>query len=429
MQTHAAALARHLHGRGHQIELITYAHTGDPTPAAAYDAAQPFPTHRCLSRLSYWANIRTLQAHTARFQPELIYSSTPFYGLLQPLTSIPVVCRSVGNDVMRCWVPYPFRPGSAFLAAPAIERLLESIHRRLNAPAWLESWLFRARRRLVRRAARSAARVIANSDYTRERLLEFALAPERVDVVPGGVEVSAFAGAPDPALRARLGLAGGGPVVLTVCRLVLKKGVDVLLEAVARARRTLPEITLLVVGQGREAAKCRRLAARLGLEGAVRFLGAVPHPAIPAYYHLADCFVLASRIHRRRNGWADVETMGRVLCEANAAGVPVIATQTGGVPSLVTHDENGFLTPPDDPDALAAALVALWQAPERRARLVQAGRARASTEFDWSVVLGAYERAFARTLAEGLRHPAPPPAAGEPAPTPTTITDMTGPGD
>ena len=74
------------------IEVITYAHSGNPALAAAYDAAQPFPTRRCLSRLSYWANIRTLRAHAARFQPDLIYSSTPFYGLLQPLTRTPVVC-------------------------------------------------------------------------------------------------------------------------------------------------------------------------------------------------------------------------------------------------------------------------------------------------------------------------------------------------
>ncbi len=156
MQTHAAAIARHLHDRGHRIAVATYAQPDDADTApsaAAYDAAQPFPTYRCLSRLSYWANLRTLLQLVEDLRPELIYSSTPFYGLLTELTGLPVVCRSVGTDVMRCWVPYPFRPGSRIVALPFVERRLEGIYQRLRTPAWVDSLFFDARRRLVQRGA------------------------------------------------------------------------------------------------------------------------------------------------------------------------------------------------------------------------------------------------------------------------------------
>ncbi len=396
MQTHAAAMARHLHERGHPIAVATYAHGDDPAAGAAYDAAQPFPTYRCLSRLSFWANLRTLLGLVERLGPDLVYSSTPFYGALRALTDLPVVCRSVGNDVMRCWIPYPFRFASGLLSCPTLERRLEAIYRRLRSPAWLEDVLHDARHRLVQRAARTASAVVANSHFTRDRLLDLGVDPAAVAVVPGGVDVSRFSGESGQGLRAGLGTREMSPALLTVCRLVVKKGVDVLLQAVALARGDLPDLGLLVVGDGPELEKCQRLAVDLGLNGAVRFVGRVPHERIADYYHASDCFVLASRVHRRRNGWADVETMGRVICEANAAGIPVVATETGGVPSLVAHRRNGLLVPPDDPAALADALVSLWRRPSLRAHLREEGLRRARSEFDWEVVVGAYEGVFRR---------------------------------
>lgn len=404
MQTHAAALARCLHDRGHRVAVATYAQPDDPDTAAVaatYDSSQPFPTYRCLSRLSYWANLRRLQDLVAQLRPELIYCSTPFYGLLTELTGLPVVCRSVGTDVMRCWVPYPFRLGSRVVANPLVERHLEGIYRRLHTPAWVDDLFFEARRRLVRRGAQAASAIVANSSYTRDRLLELGVDPSSVYIVAGGVDAARFARNGRPDLRAHLGIQGSRPTILTVCRLVAKKGVDVLLQAVALARRELPGLSLVVVGDGPDREKCRQFGEQLGLDGAVRFVGRVPHDRVVDYYHAADFFVLASRVHQGRKGWADVETMGRVICEANAAGIPVVATETGGVPSLVTHEENGLLVPSDDPTALAAAMVRMWRSPGLRAQVREAGLGRARQEFDWEVVVGAYDEIFQR--AKGSR--------------------------
>lgn len=406
MQTHAAALARYLHERGHRLAVVTYAQPEDPhtvAAATAYDADQPFPTFRCLSRLSYWANLRTLQRLVDQLRPELIYASTPFYGLLTELTGLPVVCRSVGTDVMRCWIPYPFQRGSSIAAYPLVERQLEGIYRRLRTPAWVDDLFYDARRRLVCRGARAASAIVANSGYTRDRLLELGVDPGLVNVVAGGVDAARFARSGQAGFERQPDTPRIGPTILTVCRLVGKKGVDVLLQATAVARTELPGLSLLVVGDGPEREKCRCFGEQLGLDGAVRFMGRVPHERVVDFYHASDFFVLASKVHQKHGRWADVETMGRVICEANAAGIPVIATETGGVPSLVTNEENGLLVPPDDPAALATAMVRMWRSPALRVRVREAGLKRARQQFDWKVVVGAYEEIFERAKGSRFR--------------------------
>lgn len=399
MQTHAAALAQGLSERGHNVAVITYAQTDDHQSAESYDASQPFPTYRCLRRLSYWGNVRTIQEYANRLNPEIIYSSTPFYGIMRTVANIPTVCRSVGTDITRCWIPYPFRFGSQILSLPAVDKKLYELYQRMHAPAWMDDILYSARRDLVRLAACNASALAANSHYTRDRLLEIGVDPSVISVVPGGVAASRFAGGNHTTLRARIDKGGADPLILTVCRLVMKKGIDVLLEAVALARKELPRLQLLIVGDGPERKKCEQLAAELGLGSSVRFLGKVPHEEIVGYYHSADLFVLASRVHRRRKSWADVETMGRVICEANAAGIPVIASNTGGVPSLITDNANGLLVTPNNPAHLAATIVSLWRNPSLQAGIIAGGLQRAREEFDWDIVINTYEGIFRKTIA------------------------------
>ncbi|MDO8673900.1 MAG: glycosyltransferase family 4 protein [Dehalococcoidia bacterium] len=402
MQTHAVALANGLYKRGHSIAVVTYREAKDAMAAAEYDSAQPYPTYRILSRLSYWANLRLLHRLTVKLNSSIVYGSTPFYGLLAALDGIPVVCRSVGNDIMRCWVPYPFRLGSNLLAYPLLEQKIYALYRRLGKPNCFEDVLFSARRELVRRAACAASAVIANSDFTRDRLLEVGVSPAAVNVVSGGVDTARFAVNRRPELRERLSLGRKGPVLLTVCRLVEKKGVDLLLKAVAIIKGQIPTVALVIVGDGPEKEKCERLAVLLGLGDTVRFIGRVPHGQIVEYYHAADCFVLASRSHRRNNGWADVETMGRVLCEANAAGIPVVAADTGGTRSIIRNGENGILVPADDAEALAAAVLRLWNEPELRVWLRDSGLKRARAEFDWDVIVGEFERIIGEAAGDGV---------------------------
>jgi phosphatidyl-myo-inositol dimannoside synthase len=404
MQSHALHLTRYLAARGYEVDVFTYRTVDrrERDRAAAFDALQPFPVRRVLSRVGHWRNIDLLAAHGRRSRPDLVYASTVFYGALAPALGLPAVCRSAGNDVLRPWIAYPFRRGSRLLSAEVVERLLYGAFRKLRRPAFVDRLFQERRHRLMAESLRSMDRVFANSEFTADLLTAAGASAGRVRVVVGGVDVERFA-RPEldvSALRLELGLPRDRFLLATICRLQPKKGIDVLLAALAELRRTRPEAHLVVVGDGPMAGACRLLAARLGLQEHVSFVGAIPHDRVHPYFWAADAFVLASResVHGRGRV-RDVETMGRVLCEANAAGVPVVAARTGGVPSVIEDGRNGLLFEPDDVAGLVAQVRRLRSEPGLAARLAARGLQVARERFDWRVVVDAHEKAFAQVLA------------------------------
>lgn len=396
MQAHAEQLSRRLAAEGWELEVATY-QPGDreeATATADLDLTFPFPVRRCLSRLGHHENLARLEALGKRFRPDLVYASTVFYGALGARLGVPILARSVGNDVLRPWIVWPFRLGSRFVAQPWLEGRLFRWFRSLRRPERLEA-LLRARRvSLMAGSARQHTGILANSTFTAGLLERVGLPPERLQVLVGGVDAAAFA-PPEAldreALRRELGLPAQGPLFLTACRMVPKKGLDVLLTALARIR---PEAHLVVVGDGAHRPRAEALARDLGLASRTHFPGRVSHGDMPRWFHAADAFVLASREHvHPRTGLRDVETMGRVLCEANAAGLPVAATVSGGIPDVIRHGHNGLLVPEGDVPALAQAMEALLD-PALATHLRLAGLAEARNRFDWSVILDQHRAAF-----------------------------------
>ena len=407
MQTHAVNLVRHLAARGYAIEIATHRVT-DPLlvdAARRIDAAFPCPVHRCLSRLGYWRNVDALQRLARRARFDLIYSSTVFYGILGERTGLPVVCRSVGNDILRPWQGYPYQMLTALIGAPALQRLISSWLEHGWYPEWAELLFHKARHALMRDAARAHHRVLANSDFTRGLLLELGVEDSRIRVVTGGVDVARFrrpqkAGMPlsKAALRAELGLPANAFILLTACRFVAKKGLDLLLHAMKDLRRDLP-VYLVIAGDGRIRPTYEALAAELGVSGDVSFRGRVEHGVLERFFWAADTFVLASRESvNPYTGTRDIETMGRVLCEANAAGLPVIASSSGGIPSVVSDGDNGLLFPDDDLARLTAAVRRMATEPELAHALTHRGIKKAETAFDWSIIMNHHERAFSEVI-------------------------------
>ena len=404
MQTHAEFLAQALHAAGHAICVYTY-RCDDPQLADAaseFDRQAAYPVRRVLSRVGFWANHRLLLDALRRSHVALIYASNVYYGLLGAELGVPVICRSVGNDVQRPWIAYPWRLGSRVVSHPALERRLHQWYRRWNAPEWLESAFRRQRQALVRRTARANRTILANSAYTRELLHEVGVTRQQVQVLAGGVDTRRFApcALTRQALRHEWGVSPDTPVLLTVCRLVAKKGIDFLLAQVAALRQIAPGLCVIVVGDGKERRRCEGQVAAAGVSDAVRLVGKVPQQDVQRYFAAADYFVLASRVTTHRvSGLQDAETMGRVLCEANAAGVPVLASRSGGIPSVVTHGDNGLLFESDDAGDFLAQFTRLHEDEALRARLIARGRERAEREFDWPHLIAAHEACFRETLA------------------------------
>ena len=170
---------------------------------------------------------------------------------------------------------------------------------------------------------------------------------------------------------------GQGPLLLFVGRLVEEKGLADLLEALALLRDSHQDMTLVVVGEGQDRPFLEKQAHDCGLVGRVVFTGWLDADQIPGYLAAADIFVAPSRISP--DGW--VEAQGLTIIEAMMAGLPVIATRTGGIVDSVEHDVSGLLIPERSPAQLAAAISRLVNDPALSKRLGQRAHYEAVAKF------------------------------------------------
>jgi phosphatidylinositol alpha-1,6-mannosyltransferase len=197
--------------------------------------------------------------------------------------------------------------------------------------------------------------------------------------VPPGVDTTRFR--PLPAIerastRARFGLPPSGPMVLSVSRLVPRKGMDTLIEAVSRIAPRHPQLTLVMAGEGRDRSRLDRLATKAGVP--VRMLGRVPAPDLADLYACADVFALCCRA---RWGGLEQEGFGIVFLEAAAAGIPSVAGDSGGSAEAVVDGDTGFVVDPADVTAVADAIDRLVSDPALASRQGQAARQRAESDF------------------------------------------------
>jgi glycosyltransferase involved in cell wall biosynthesis len=184
--------------------------------------------------------------------------------------------------------------------------------------------------------------------------------PGKVDLVYHGLDLRRFPSVA-PATRAT-------PTLLTVARAVEKKGIDVVIDALARLPRDL-DWRWVQIGGGPLKEKLKRRARDAGIAERCEFIGSRPQEFVFARYREADIFVLAARVARD----GDRDGLPNVLMEAQAHGVACVATRVSGVPELIEDGVTGALVPPDDSVALAGALEALIRDPARRAQLAKAG--------------------------------------------------------
>jgi D-inositol-3-phosphate glycosyltransferase len=226
----------------------------------------------------------------------------------------------------------------------------------------------------------------------------YGAAPERVAVIPCGVDTTLFAPRDRERARASLGLPAG-PLLLWVGRIDPIKGLETLLDAVARVRADGRDARLLIVGgdadeprDGHEAALRARLGT-LGLHDAVRFVTAQPQHALPDYYAAADVTLVPSHY----------ESFGMVALEAMACGSPVIASRVGGLTTTVRDGVTGFLVPEGDVGALAERIGAVLDDPDRAWRMGREG-VRWAAEHRWPCVAEAVCREYASLTEEASSH-------------------------
>lgn len=240
-------------------------------------------------------------------------------------------------------------------------------------------------RSLLNRVLGGAVGVIAAGGYPAqqaERSLGRALP---VSIISPGVDTERFKPLDEQhrrAARSELGLPTEGPLVVSVSRLVPRKGMDTLIRASVVIRRTHPEVGVVIAGAGRDR---RRLSSLIGkLDAPVKLLGRLESDALELLYGCGDVFAM---LCRSRWGGLEQEGFGIVFLEAAAAGVAQVAGRSGGAHEAVVGGETGLVVDvPDDADRAAEAILELLDDDERRGAMARAARERAEREFSYDAL-------------------------------------------
>jgi glycosyltransferase involved in cell wall biosynthesis len=352
------ALARGLASRGVRVDVITGGERDECESEVLWDGHAPeeglltvyrLKTRRAgvhqagmLGAASYLrAALPLIRARLRDEHYDLIhvFFSLPTGALLPflRLGRTPVIVSLRGSDV------------------PGYDPCHRSLHRAHRLLRPLTRWIWRRATRVIA-VCESLGRLALRTDPS----LEYS-------VIPNGVDLGRFR--PPATRRPRR----AQPVrCIAVARLVERKGLGDLIQAIASLERG--RFALEIVGSGPDEEMLRELAKLLGVEREVTFAGPVDRSELPNRYRQADIFTLAP--------WG--EAFGNVFAEAMASGLPIVGSTVGGVPELVEHGRNGYLVPPREPIALAAAIRLLADNPERRAEIGRHNRAQAEANLTWA---------------------------------------------
>jgi len=227
-------------------------------------------------------------------------------------------------------------------------------------------------------------------EFTR-KAISAALTPKAGDAmvkIAPGIDTDHFAPVDATMLRESLGLTGKR-VIVSVGRLVHRKGQDYLIEAMSAIVHEIPQAHLVLVGEGPYREHLVKLVQKYSLDDYVTFIGRIQYAELPKYICLGDVFAMPSRSRFRG---LEVEGLGIVYLEASACGLPVIAGASGGAPDAVIEGVTGTVVDGEDSAAIAVAAINLLNDPERAAKMGQDGRDWIVQKWRWQIWAEKFEK-------------------------------------
>ena len=335
VSTSIETFRRSLSGLGVEVRLVVprYADEADE-PGIVRVPGRPVPGDPEDRLVGWWVMHRAVLA--AAGDCDLIHIQTPFVAHYAGLKA----ARSLGVPLLATY-------------HTLFEEYLQ--HYAAFLPA---AWLKRQARAFSRRQCNALDAVIVPSLALRERLESYGVSVP-LHVLPTGIPAAQFSAGDGAGFRQRYGIAAERPVALFVGRVAHEKNIGFLLEALVVARRSCPELLLVIAGEGPAMGDLHEKADRLGLAVAIRFIGYLDRrTALPDCYAAANVFVFASR----------TETQGLVLLEAMAAGLPVVALSEMGTRDIL-EPGRGAISPPAEPAAFGETLAHILNHPKAWAHL------------------------------------------------------------
>jgi glycosyltransferase involved in cell wall biosynthesis len=343
-------LADHLARGGHEVHVITSHDAGLPE----FSEENGFSVHRIawpkirfLGIVTFWAKV-CLKIQTIK--PDVFHAQSLLCGIpavvAKKSLKIPYVVWGQGSDI---YLPDRFT--------------------RMTSKSILQN----------------ADAVLALTEDMKQKMRE--ICDRDISVVPNGIDLERFKNS-----------SGGekgsnAKTIIFVGRLHPVKGGQYLIEAMAIVHRAMPDVKLVIVGDGVERTRLEQLAKKLDLNSCIQFAGQVPQERIPQIMHQADVFALSSLS----------ESFGIVNIEAMAAGLPIVATNVGGIPDIVEEGVNGYLVNAKNPEELADKILFLLQNDEMREEISANNREKAEL-YTWDKVTGIVEKIYFECLVTGHSH-------------------------
>ena len=367
-------LLQRLRAAGHEVEVFTSAYKGSPDQTFA-----GIPVHRFRYFFRRWENLTHEETAPDRMRRSLLYRLMPLFFVACGMWAIRRLTRRKSYDLIHVHWPLPL---ALFGWAAQRARPVPIVTTFYGVEVRWVKHVLKPFKQFLRWAARRSAKVIAISSYTANELRELVNVP--IEVIP----YTASLPLPSSTSHAAREDGRGPSTVLFVGRLVERKGVSYLIEALGQIPQR--DARLVIVGEGPERPRLEGRVRELGLSARVEFRGRVSDAELRRAYEEADVFVLPSVLDSR----GDTEGLGVVLLEAMNYGVPVIASRVGGIVDIVSDNETGILVPPGDAAALAAALDRLLADPGRVRELGEAGRRRLAERFSWDAIVSRMESVY-----------------------------------
>ena len=218
-------------------------------------------------------------------------------------------------------------------------------------------------------------------------------------LIPNGVDPEAFLSVPLKAqeyveIRRRFSIPEDDGIIFALGRIVLKKGFDILIQALPLVKEKVPNVTLIIGGDGTDLSRLKTVAKEHNVSKNIRFTGTINRSEVPAYFHLCDIFTLPAVFDPKGN----VDGCPNVILEAMACGRPVVASDISGIPIIVKDGETGILVEERNVAELAEALVTLLTDKSKRQRFGQAGRERILNELTWGKVIEQIKEVYQRSV-------------------------------
>lgn len=241
---------------------------------------------------------------------------------------------------------------------------------------------------VIRMISKYSHCITTNSSHTLRLLHNVVQTRGKSRIIPMGIDPNEF-------LQSKEIPRSLEKTVLFVGRLINWKGVSVLIQAMKIVETRLRGSKLVVIGDGPDRHELEEEVVRLGLSPIVYFMGKLDRENLLTWYRSAEVFVLPSITYKNQT-----EGLGVVLLEAMAACVPVIGSNTGGIPDIIEDGVNGLLVPPSDPDALADAIIRIFENPDLADRFREAGQKSVQESFSWDKISDEFIEVYQGVLHE-----------------------------